>query len=278
MQWASHVSCRIRAGPLSIPMIRTSGLYLNAGHARLVNLETLYSGYPDVSERVYRLAKAAREGREASEQFRLSTGSAAAGSRENKAAWLRLHVKPIRVSATQNYTVWRMTDETDARASQEEAFENLQYIINYLDHAPAGFFSSTHEGDIAYVNATLADWLGLDLSQTTDGQLKLADIVTDKGAKLLAGIEPDPGRPVTEIFNLDLSTSNGETIPARVVHRCEYDSRWQAAALTYAGARPAGRILRWRRKQAMHKCRLRGCSIRCRLVLYSSTRTALSTS
>ena len=199
-------------------------LVSDAGHARLVNLETLYSGYPDVSERVYRLARAAREGREASEQFRLSAGSAAAGSREDKAAWLRLQVKPIRVNATQNYTVWRLTDETDARASQEEAFENLQYIINYLDHAPAGFFSSTHEGDIAYVNATLADWLGLDLSKTTDGQLKLADIVTDKGAKLLAGIEPDPGRPVTEIFNLDLSTSSGETIPARVVHRCEYDA------------------------------------------------------
>ncbi len=194
-----------------------------AGRTRLVNLETLYSGYPDVSERIYRLAKAAREGRESSEQFRLSAGSAAAGAREDKAVWLRLQVKPIRVSATQNYSVWRLSDETDARASQEEAFENLQYIINYLDHAPAGFFSSTQDGSIAYVNATLADWLGLDLSATTDGRLKLADIVTDKGAKLLSAIEPEAGRPVTEIFDLDLATSSGEVIPARVVHRCEYD-------------------------------------------------------
>jgi two-component system, cell cycle sensor histidine kinase and response regulator CckA len=200
-------------------------LVSKAGQARLVNLETLYSGYPDVSERVYRLAKAAREGREASEQFRLSAGSAAAGARDDKAAWLRLQVKQIKASATQTYTVWRLSDETDARASQEEAFENLQYIINYLDHAPAGFFSSTQDGAIAYVNATLADWLGLDLTRTTDGQLKLADIVSENGAKLLAGIEPEPGRPVTEIFDLDLATSSGETIPARVVHRCEYDAQ-----------------------------------------------------
>ncbi len=193
------------------------------GQGRIVNLETLYSGYPDVSERVYRLARAAREGKEASEQFRLAAGSAAAGARSDAAAWLRLQVKPLKVGAGQPYSVWRLIDETDARASQEDAFENLQYIINYLDHAPAGFFSTTADGAIAYVNATLAEWLGLDLSATTDGNLKLSDIVTEKGAKLLGGIEPEAGRPVTEVFDLDLTTRTGETIPARVVHRCEFD-------------------------------------------------------
>ncbi len=199
-------------------------LVSESGQSRLVGLETLYSGYPDVSERVYRLSKAAREGREASEQFRLSAGSAAAGARETKAAWLRLLVKPLKVGAGQAYTVWRVIDETDARASQEDAFENLQYIINYLDHAPAGFFSTTGEGSIAYINATLAEWLDLDLATTTDGSLKLADIVSENGAKLLSGIEPEPGRPVTEVFDLDLTARSGETIPARVVHRCEFDS------------------------------------------------------
>lgn len=194
-----------------------------SGQNRTINLETLYSGYPDVSERVYRLARAAREGREASEQFRLAAGSAAAGARPDAAAWLRLQVKPLKVGAGQPYSVWRLIDETDARASQEDAFENLQYIINYLDHAPAGFFSTTADGAIAYVNATLAEWLGLDLSSTTDGNLKLSDIVTDKGAKLLGGIEAEAGRPVTEVFDLDLATQTGETIPARVVHRCEFD-------------------------------------------------------
>jgi two-component system cell cycle sensor histidine kinase/response regulator CckA len=195
-----------------------------SGQTRLVNLETLYSGYPDVSERVYRLARAARDGREAAEQFRLASGSAAAGARADKAAWLKLLVKPLKLGAGQAYTVWRIVDETDARASQEDAFENLQYIINYMDHAPAGFFSTTADGSIAYINATLAEWLGLDLPSTTDGKLKLSDIVTDKGAKLLGGIEPEPGSPVTEVFDLDLATQGGETIPARVVHRCEFDA------------------------------------------------------
>ena len=194
-----------------------------SGQGRIVNLETLYSGYPDVSERVYRLARAAREGKEASEQFRLAAGSAAAGARADAAAWLRLQVKPLKIGAGQPYSVWRLVDETDARASQEDAFENLQYIINYLDHAPAGFFSTTADGTIAYINATLAEWLGLDLPATTDGNLRLSDIVTDKGAKLLGGIEPEAGRPVTEVFDLDLATRTGETIPARVVHRCEFD-------------------------------------------------------
>ena len=34
---------------------------------------------------------------------------------------------------------------------------NLQHAIDYLDHAPAGFFSVEANGDIAYLNATLGD-------------------------------------------------------------------------------------------------------------------------
>src|SRR5262249_5182667 len=79
------------------------------------------------------------------------------------------------------------------RAAQEEAFGHLQYIINYLDHAPAGFFSTAPSGDIVYVNATLAGWLDIDLDRTTDGSLTLDQLVTPEGARRIARIQPVPG-------------------------------------------------------------------------------------
>src|SRR5262249_1983521 len=112
------------------------------GLNRLIGVENLYAGYPDVADRVYRLSQAAREGREAHEEFRLSPGSAAARARQDKPAWIRAQVRPIGMPAGQVYTLWRLIDLTDDRAAQEEAFGHLQYIINYLDHAPAGFFST----------------------------------------------------------------------------------------------------------------------------------------
>ena len=66
-------------------------------------------------------------------------------------------------------------------------FQELQHAIDYLDHAPAGFFSAEPDGRIVYLNATLAEWLGIDLTRFDAGALKLADIVQGDGIALLAG-------------------------------------------------------------------------------------------
>ena len=74
---------------------------------------------------------------------------------------------------------------TRDRERQENIFQELQHAIDYLDHAPAGFFSVDANGDIGYLNATLAAWLDHDLAQVGSGGLKLADIVSGNGAALL---------------------------------------------------------------------------------------------
>ncbi len=45
----------------------------------------------------------------------------------------------------------------------------MQRAIDYLDHAPGGFFSADAKGDIVYLNATLANWLDQDLAQVGSG-------------------------------------------------------------------------------------------------------------
>ena len=61
-------------------------------------------------------------------------------------------------------TVWTIADVTRERERQENVFQELQHAIDYLDHAPAGFFSVDASGDIVYLNATLAAWLDHDLA------------------------------------------------------------------------------------------------------------------
>ncbi len=198
-------------------------LLKTSGASRPVGIENLYAGYPDIADRIYRLAQAAREGERSVEEFRLNSGSAAAGARQSAPAWFRASVSPISPSVGKRFTLWRLTDITADRERQENAFSNLQYIINYLDHSPAGFFSTTSDGKIAYVNATLADWLGLDLSETTDGSLMLENLVDEAGAKLIMGLKPENGSERTEVFDLDLKGREGTPLPVRIIHRTDFD-------------------------------------------------------
>ena len=102
------------------------------------------------------------------------------------ARWLRFRVRPLqRAGAYARWTVWSITDVTRDRDRQENVFQELQHAIDFLDHAPAGFFSVDPDGNVSYLNATLAGWLDQDLAQVGSGGLKLADIVTGDGAALL---------------------------------------------------------------------------------------------
>ncbi len=197
------------------------------GKGRMVGVENLYSGHSDISDRIYRLAQAARERRPASEEFRLPAGSSAAGAKPEEPAWIRVSVAPIAASLGQVYTLWRLADVSADRLRQESAFSRLQYIINYLDHAPAGFFSSDAAGRVLYINATLCSWLGLDVDQTMESKLKLEDIATITGKQLLLGIAPKPSTARTDMIDIELKTKEGRLLPVRIIHRTDFDPAGQ---------------------------------------------------
>jgi two-component system cell cycle sensor histidine kinase/response regulator CckA len=75
------------------------------------------------------------------------------------------------------FAVWSVADITRDRERQEDVFQELQHAIEYLDHAPCGFFSVNARGELVYVNATLANWLDYDLAEIGSGGLKVADII-----------------------------------------------------------------------------------------------------
>src|SRR6185312_3857856 len=101
---------------------------------------------PEVSEAIYRLAQAAREQRLASEEIRISPSLD--GAREF--AWYRVTVRPLPRSGRGSAALWAVADVTHERERQENVFQELQHAIDYLDHAPAGFFSVDAAGSIVY--------------------------------------------------------------------------------------------------------------------------------
>lgn len=188
----------------------------NSGEIRPVQL--LFPDGGEVAEAIYRLSSAAREGRMASEEFRL-----AKGLEGDRPAWYRVKTVPLADQHLSKLSLWSVADISLERERQESIFRELQQAIDYLDQAPAGFFSVNAKGEVLYFNATLAGWLGYDLAQFNSGGLKLSDIVANDGATLLTDFSGNSGETRVETIDLDLRRRNGQTFPVRLLHQMNWD-------------------------------------------------------
>ena len=199
---------------------------------------------------MFRLLKAAREGKRQQEEVRI------AGSDGAQGRWLRMRVRPLGQSKREaKYAVWSIADITRDRERQEDVFQELQHAIEYLDHAPCGFFSVNPAGDVIYVNATLANWLDYDLAEIGSGGLKLTDIVSGDGASLLTSIVAVPGEVKTEVFDIDLRMRGGKTMPVRLYHKLAFGADGSPGSSRTLGDQPHARRAfrpRTRRRSPLH--------------------------
>lgn len=209
-------------------------IYANQSYARLTGqregggarvVERVFATDADAAEAIFRLTQAALEGRRAQEEIRISHPLT---PDQDSPCWYRVRVRPLLRDAVagapnQDLVVWHIADITRDRDEQETSFQELQRAINFLDHAPAGFFSADPQGRILYMNATLVDWLGHDLAQFDLGRVTLGDIVRGNGAALVdAAVKGRPGEAHTEIVDVDLEKRGGEFLPVRLLHRTPF--------------------------------------------------------
>ncbi len=203
-------------------------VYANAAYGALTGarkptevqtLEALLSRHRESNEALYRLSNGLREGREGREEFRLlrALGPSANGS---GAHWYRLKARILQSeeSGGRPLHIWQISDITSERDDQERFFKELQNAIDYLDHAPAGFFSAGRKGEIFYLNATLAEWLGIDLTKFIPGSMTIGDMVAGEGLALIQSVQADPGLKKTVTLDLDLKKSTGQGVPVQIVH------------------------------------------------------------
>ena len=223
------------SGAIGHPLVVTDGegraVYANAAYealasksGRLVGMDVLFAPYAEFSAPVYQLAQAVGEGRGEARELRVAQGAAAPCARPDRPVWVKLSATPL-AGGTTSLRLWQLEDISEDRARQEQAFSRLQFIITYLDNAPAGFFSTLSDGQVDYINATLAQWLGIDLTEAQNAGMKLSDLLGEQAARLVSGVAPKPGTAVTESFGLDLrNATTGKLIPVQLVHHVEFDA------------------------------------------------------
>jgi two-component system cell cycle sensor histidine kinase/response regulator CckA len=186
--------------------------------------ERVFAVETDAAEVIFRLMRKVAEGVTAQDEIRLSIPP----DGSEQARWYRLRVMPIKLeqgSASLNATLWQIADMTDERETHEKIFHELQYAVDFLDHAPAGFLSADNDGTINYINATLAEWLGYDLAEADSGHLTLDQIIAGDGAILLKGQDHENWQEQsTRIVDCDIVTKSGHHLPVRFFHRVNLDA------------------------------------------------------
>ncbi|MEP3266313.1 MAG: response regulator [Hyphomicrobiales bacterium] len=203
-------------------------LFADATYAKLIgavsahdirSVERVFGVEEGLNEPLFRLSVAAAERRVLSEEIRLEKPLGIKGDKPNGPFWYRLSTYPVAdKNEEQQTTLWRVADITRERTEQEFAFQELQNVINYLDHAPVGFFSAEADGKISYINATLAGWLGLDLTEFEVGRIHLYEVVRGDGAALLNTTKGEAGTTHTEVIDIDFVKDNGQSLPVRLLH------------------------------------------------------------
>ncbi len=206
---------------------RNRVLYANTAYAGITGststidiktVEGLLSEHSEAAETIYRLAANLRNGRGSDGEFRLPEpiqANAVPG-----AHWYRVVARSFRMPGErQPVNAWLLADISEERAEQERFFLDLQKAIDHLDQAPAGFFAADPDGRVTYLNATLAEWLGIDLADFTPGSVALREIVAGDGMALIRSVKADPGTTRNAVIDLDLATTSGEAVPVRFLHR-----------------------------------------------------------
>ncbi|MGO9673106.1 MAG: cell cycle histidine kinase CckA [Methylocella sp.] len=191
--------------------------------ADLRSVSRLFAGAPGVSEAVYRLAQAAREGRSAMEELHINP----APGGEVQSGWREIKVRPLAGAKGRRLSLWTIADVTRERDRRESLFQEMRRATDLLDHAPAGFFAWAPGGAVSYMNATLAAWLDYEPAEAARGGLALADLFADDDATLLAAgagpqerqelQERQDGREGARQFDLDLKRRGGQSLPMRLL-------------------------------------------------------------
>ncbi|TFF19706.1 PAS domain-containing sensor histidine kinase [Jiella endophytica] len=177
------------------------------------SLERLLAREPEATEAIYHLANLARDGRSGQREFRLARSLAPVERGDDSPCWYRVTVRPLAARGGQ-MQAWQILDITADRKHEESSFQDLQHAIDYLDKAPAGFFAADGQHRVAYINATLAEWLGLDLTEVKPYQRSFLEFLAPASRSTFA-----ERADALSIDDLDLVTAGGETLPVRLLRR-----------------------------------------------------------
>ncbi|HEY1096555.1 MAG TPA: PAS domain S-box protein [Alphaproteobacteria bacterium] len=117
-----------------------------------------------------------------------------------KPGWLRCQAQPI--ESWKGYTYWSFDNISSSHDDNQRLLRERVRLIEFMDHAPVGFFSLDEKGAFIFTNDTFVTWLGAEGRDLCNGQYTLKDIL----------IDPDMSLPPYAVLPLDgdLPTQRGE--------------------------------------------------------------------
>jgi two-component system cell cycle sensor histidine kinase/response regulator CckA len=91
-------------------------------------------------------------------------------TKDIRETWYRVMAQPV--GNWTGYIHWRIDDITERVMRERSIHEEREKLIDFTDNAPVGFFSVNERGHFIFANATLARWLGEDITTLlTTGRL-----------------------------------------------------------------------------------------------------------
>ncbi len=186
--------------------------------ADIKTIEALLADSAEASGPIHKIASSLRDGISSDGEFRLPQPLRPESG--NAASWYRVRARAFNPPSRKELLfAWQIADISSERAEQERFFQDLQKAIDHLDHAPAGFFSADPGGRVTYINATLAEWLGIDLAGFSPGDSSIGEMVAGDGIALVNSVRAEPGTSRNAVIDLDLAKVSGEALPVRFIHR-----------------------------------------------------------
>jgi two-component system cell cycle sensor histidine kinase/response regulator CckA len=118
----------------------------------------------------------------------------------DQSGWIRCQARPI--EGWKGYTHWSFDNITSSHDDNQRLLRERVRLIEFMDHAPVGFFSVDEAGHFIFTNDTFVTWLGAEDRDLCNGTFSLHDIM----------IDPDGSLPPYAALPLenDLPTQRGE--------------------------------------------------------------------
>ena len=100
----------------------------------------------------------------------------------DRMGWARCHVQPI--EGWKGYVHWAIDDISANYEDNQRLLRERIRLIEFMDHAPIGFFSVDEKGAFIFTNDTFLTWLGAEEIDLCNGQYFLLDILAEPNSDL----------------------------------------------------------------------------------------------
>lgn len=213
-------------------------LYANRAYADMIgyasegsksdvrSIADIFNRNDDQINIMYKLNRDVIEGKIVDHEFRVPGGIKAQQNNSSlPARWYRVRARQLKLEdANHPLYAWQLSDISQERDEQERYFIDLQKAIDHLDNAPAGFIATNASFKVSYLNATLSNWLGVDLAGFEKDRVNLASFVAGEGLALLQPVQRERGHDYFDTIDLDLTKTNGAALPVRMLYSAQFDA------------------------------------------------------